>query len=522
MWCKHAQRNHHVVIGHSWGSLSKSQIFKWDRVNCNELLAIGKRLPCSHRWAWPFFSDWLGQSEEGQGAGRKVGAVQRAVEGVSSVTCAVNFKASSFCKLNNVRMDFSKMVQSGLTRSFSSGFVTTFGRKLPDASMPSIPGLTHLSTDISFSFESDAQCDIVESRPSFVLSNDDIFNLGHYSNDLMNVWNMLVLANADSTQSLLINIDGYRVGGPAGGPAHRMMVPEQPDSHGPYVGYYESWFNEVKKAVDYSGKRVCFTGGLFLPPDPGVAWFWNDWGQVNDCSLKAASPLYQSFNLFLRQRWLDHFGPQSLIYPAEVYTDYATVLSDRMGGRASPRDGEEVKNVHVVIEVRTINPKKTNNHSSARHISNLKELVRALRAISISGIRVTVTAQDFAQLTFPEQVRLAHSASVLLSMHGAGTTHIFHSALGSPQCCALIELFPDHTIEFFSAQGYGNIARMLGLHHYRYEAAMGSTTPRGTAVEVSALAQLVTTAVRDVTEQATCVHNGKDTSCPIHPSPTLT
>lgn len=65
---------------------------------------------------------------------------------------------------------------------------------------------------------------------------------------------------------------------------------------------------------------------------------------------------------------------------------------------------------------------------------------------------VTVTAQDFAQLSFPEQVRLAHSASVLLSMHGAGTTHIFHSAVGSAQCCALIELFPDHTIEFFSAQ----------------------------------------------------------------------
>lgn len=29
MWCKQAQRNHHVVIGHSWGSLSKTQIFKF-------------------------------------------------------------------------------------------------------------------------------------------------------------------------------------------------------------------------------------------------------------------------------------------------------------------------------------------------------------------------------------------------------------------------------------------------------------------------------------------------------------
>ena len=52
-------------------------------------------------------------------------------------------------------------------------------------------------------------------------------------------------------------------------------------------------------------------------------------------------------------------------------------------------------------------------------------------------------------------------------MHGAGTTHIFHSAIGQPNCCALIELFPDPTIELHTAQGYGNLARQLGFYHYR-------------------------------------------------------
>jgi hypothetical protein len=52
-------------------------------------------------------------------------------------------------------------------------------------------------------------------------------------------------------------------------------------------------------------------------------------------------------------------------------------------------------------------------------------------------------------------------------MHGAGTTHIFHAALGQPNCCALVELFPDTTVELHAAQGYGNLARMLGLHHWR-------------------------------------------------------
>ena len=70
----------------------------------------------------------------------------------------------------------------------------------------------------------------------------------------------------------------------------------------------------------------------------------------------------------------------------------------------------------------------------------------------VSVCPVTITAQDFAVLSFQEQVRLSHSASVLLSMHGAGTTHIFHMALGQVSCCALVEMFPDSTIEFQSAQ----------------------------------------------------------------------
>lgn len=81
-------------------------------------------------------------------------------------------------------------------------------------------------------------CDIVESRPTFVLSNDDIFNLGHYINDVMNIWNMIVLSNIDSKDAVLLNIDGLRSGGPSGGPANRLMVPSSPDTHGPYVGYY--------------------------------------------------------------------------------------------------------------------------------------------------------------------------------------------------------------------------------------------------------------------------------------------
>lgn len=128
---------------------------------------------------------------------------------------------------------------------------------------------------------------------------------------------MTVLANIAPADSLLINVDGYREGGPAGGGAHRMMVPNAPDSHGPYSSmYYHRWFDGVTKAQDYasgavlrgqgrsSSQRVCFDN-LYIFPLPGVPWFWNDWGRINECSLVAASPLYQSFNVYLRQRILD-------------------------------------------------------------------------------------------------------------------------------------------------------------------------------------------------------------------------
>ena len=99
--------------------------------------------------------------------------------------------------------------------------------------------------------------------------------------------------------------------------------------------------------------------------------------------------------------------------------------------------------------------------------------------------RVRVTVQDFALLDFAEQVKLSHSAGVFLSMHGAGVTHIVHAAIGAPNCCALIEMFPDSTTGFHTIWGFGNLARHLGMHYYRYEAKSGTTDATGTAVDIA-------------------------------------
>ncbi len=174
----------------------------------------------------------------------------------------------------------------------------------------------------------------------------------------------------------------------------------------------------------------------YPPATLGIPWFWSDWGQMTKCSLLSPSPLYQSFSLFLRRRWLEAHGRPSLPDPDSVA-------------------GPSV--VHVVIECRSINHSKSSlKHSTGRHIRNLRAVIDAVER-KIPNIKVT--AQDFAQLNMSAQVALSHSAGVFVSMHGAGTTHIFHSAVGKPNCCALLELFPDESIEFMHAQGYGNLAR---------------------------------------------------------------
>lgn len=231
----------------------------------------------------------------------------------------------------------------------------------------------------------------------------------------------------------------------------------------------------------------------------------------------------------------------------------------------------------MVIEVRRIDPKKGGARTaSGRFIKNLQPLIRELRQ-RVPGIEVT--AQDFSLLSFKEQISLAHSADLLISMvrgalsvwcmwcivcveyslylfivsilylcfslylsylflslslflflfstymftlsvlplqHGAGTTHIFHMAIGEKNCCGLLELFPDRTVDLYTAQGYSNLARQLGLKHERLVARDGATSSQGTEVEVDKVVQGVLRLKEKMKETPTCLHEVKDTRYPIY------
>eukprot|EP01040_Poterioochromonas_malhamensis_P008006 gene8006-8654_t len=406
-WCKDKIRMHGVKIGRSWGTLPRGDQQQWDSRKCNEILNLGTVQSCDERYGWKWFEKWLKNKKN-------------VFESGSTVKCIQDYKTTSYCKMENVVLNFNQIQTHGGARGYSNGFLNFYGKQYEEnkSFLPVYPGISSIS-DRRVPSPATQDCSKKETRPTFILSNDDIFNLGHYMNDVMGIWSMSVLANRAMNESLLINFDGYRYGGPAGGGAHRLMLNGKPDEHGPYsVEYYHKWFNnQVDQAKNYKGK-VCFQE-LYIFPLPGVPWFWNEWGRDDECSMQAASPLYQSFNVYLRQ------------------------------------------------------------------------------------LPIKVTAQDFSKLTFAEQIHLSHTASVLVSMHGAGTTHIFHMAVGDPKCCALMELFPDTSLDLYTMKGYGNLARMLGK---KYGLVLGSTSPWAEAALLNGKAKHITT----IDVSGTLQFEGKD------------
>lgn len=91
---------------------------------------------------------------------------------------------------------------------------------------------------------------------------------------------------------------------------------------------------------------------------------------------------------------------------------------------------------------------------------------------------------------------------------GAGTANMFSTAVGHPNCCALIELFPDKKLPFHSIRGFGNLARHYGMHYFRYDSDEGKTsTTAGTTIDIPKLVALVKSAVQSVQEKPSCLNN---------------
>ena len=196
---------------------------------------------------------------------------------------------------------------------------------------------------------------------------------------------MGVLSGRPLSDALFINMDGIRSGGPAGGGAHRLMEQQEPDKLTPFRQYYDSWFQEIRQGISYNQQRVCFKE-IYFQPFPGLVWIWNDWSNINACSMKmyvresdkrmvpVPSPLFQSFNYYLRSHWESKFKYTLPLPPAVGESHRDGVNYDKIPSTSVLKD----QSIHIVIIDRGLTHKQGGN---IRVIRNMAELVHAIQCI---------------------------------------------------------------------------------------------------------------------------------------------
>ena len=476
----------------SFGNASEFSRKQWRDNNCDEIATIGRELSCNEKFSLQFLDRW------------KVNGFTSEVSNdssISSIDCFHSMLRNKFCRIRNVVMDFEKIQESQIVnhvqrRYFREGFivlgnknnVNRNNKKFQETSnlYGELPGLIFVEQS-KFYKNYRLKCSEYVSSPTFVTSNDDHDNLFHHMNDVMTTWSMLYISNYTSTETtpiVLLNVDGFRRGGPGGSGRGKLLDTAHPDDYGKFKAYYESWFTHLKKANEYKGKKICFSE-LYFTYSPGYPWVWLDYTKDNECSVKSPSPLYQSFLVYMRRKWVSEFGKSSVSVPP-------------------------ANHAHILILLRSSEYEKKGVASSSRYILNSKALIEAVQKLP----NVRVTAVDVSSLSFREQYKLASSASLFVGMHGAQNFNIFHASIGHPNCCAFLEIFPIDDVEkklnFHNIKGYGNIARLLGLSYFRYDAVnendrLVGGREGGIRLDIRKVTQAIDEAVTYVLTKPSCI-----------------
>ena len=297
-------------------------------------------------------------------------------------------------------------------------------------------------------------------------------------NDVIAMWVMLFLSGRTGQDSIVLNMDGVRRGGPAGC-CHRVMDKTNPDNHGPFRFYFDSWFQNTTKGTDYKRLKVCFSD-FYIPVFPGIPYVWSDYDVDNNCSMIGPSTMYQQFSLFVRKMMIEKFDPGVVMTP--------------------PKDS-----VHVIFLQRKAESSKS-VRSSSRRTANVDEVIESISKLP----GVSVSMHDFSEINFLEQYKIASSSSIILSMHGAAINHIFHTSIGTSNCCAVIEMFPTGVEvgkTFTGIRVFGNLARHLGVHYFRFENDPGMIGRNGSTLAVERLIKIVSLAVESVRTNPSCLRS---------------
>lgn len=445
-----------VQIGKSWGKLRGKDRIKYESTGCNAV-AQGSNPSCNDVWGDSFISNWLNNRVDGASSGDMLCPASAP----SKVHCFDSSKTNRVCAFENAMMNFKKMhkvIRPGQSssRRFDKGFIAAdcagSGKTIVNFWEGYAPDL-QATGDV---------CDVVIPEPVFVYSHDELRNLGHTMQDLMNVWLMFAIGGqmASTKDVSLLNVDAMR------------LYNNHDDRPSAFFRHHELRFKRILKAADFADKTVCFKRLLFQPR-PVVGFVWDQWEVDVPCTFKGPSSLYQRWNLHTRMLFNSSLDKDS--------------------------DGGHRPAVRVLLVIRQGVGGDGNEHK-IRNFANQPEIEATLRAIP----DVELVVQDLGKLQFEEQVRFIATMDVMVGMHGAGLSHLTHMPLGSPNCCGLIEIFPKS--EWTPARGHGNMARKLGFHYKRIDFnSVHATNTGGSVVPVTELEIVARDMLKLIRTKPSCV-----------------
>lgn len=452
-WCQWALSSSGggVMVGKSWGKLKKDEKQKFDQLNCNAV-SSGKNPSCDDSWGDAHINTWKKTLNE---------QLQCDVGRPSQMECFSNVNKDVYCSLKNAMIDFSKVQKVSRpgntpSKKFEHNFISADCKA--DKMEPSFPFPHLYSPELSTK-----QCDYVYNGTLLMFSHDDIRNLGHTLNDIMNVWVLMWLNGiARHAKSVdMLNIDSFKLG-------HNFD-----DNPNVFFTTYRKALRSIMKGVDFQGKTLCVKD-LLIQPTPPRFFIWESWFVNLPCSFVGPSTLYQRWNLHVRQEY-------NLLNKAN--TD---------------------KFFQILLIVRNEHSNMWGNQRTSRNYLNLPEISAGMHDfVNNLGSTYKLVVQDLSKLSFEEQLRLIAESSIIIGTHGAGIASSMHMSIGSKYCCGVLEIYPQG--EFFPILGHGNMARKMGLHYDRLDLSAGNSKGDGAIVPVSDLVQKTKEMVDHILNKPTCI-----------------
>jgi hypothetical protein len=312
-------------------------------------------------------------------------------------------------------------------------------------------------------------CDYVINGTVVLYSHDNIRNMAHTMNDIMNVWLMLWLDGKASTVTdiPLLTIDALK------------QYNNFDDLVNQYYTTYQHNFRSILRGLDFGAKSSVCLERVLMQPLPSRGFVWDNWHTDLPCSFVGPSSLYQRWNLHARVS-LGLLRPTDPPAPAP-------------------------KPLKVVLIVRTESQNDWGSYRTSRLFLNLQEITAEIAKLqkSADAPPFELVVQNLADLDFAQQLQLISQTSVLVGIHGAGIAHSQYMSVGAAGCCGVLEMFPQG--EFTPVRGFANMVRKMGAHYERIDIAGKDSRASGALVPVQEMAAKLGALLRAVTERPSCV-----------------